>query len=203
MDLDLTELGIGDGIWEVVATTRSRDGVPNAAPLGLRCREGDLSILVFEPSRTLENILDTGRIGVNILQDPLIFVKSVVGDLDNSYYTDFKGFPVINGAEAWIILEAKLMERGEAYLFTLVPLSARRNFKAAHPVNRGFNAIIEALILATRYSIMDESERDGILRCIEHMEEIVRKCGGDREHEAMAILKGYLHRIQELEDILQ
>lgn len=196
MKIELAALGIGDGIWEVVATTRSREGVFNAAPIGLKCIGRDLSVSLFHPSKTLKNTLETGRIGVNILHDPLVFVEAATGDLDTSYFTKFENFPVIRDAEVWIIFEAELLEKGDAYCFDLSPLASKRFFNVPHPVNRGFNAVIEALILATRYLVVAESERKDLLSDIEHYERIVRKCGGDRDHEAMRTLRKYLKTLQ-------
>jgi hypothetical protein len=52
-------------------------------------------------------------------------------------------------------------------------------------VNRGFNAVIEASIHATRYVSLKGKE---YLRQIEYCNTIVRKCGGAREKEAMRLL---------------
>ncbi len=110
MEIDLAELGIRDGIWEVIATTRSEAGVFNAAPIGLECRGGVFSISLFRPSRTLENVLHAKRIGVNILHDPIVFVESATGDLDSSYFTILNDLPVIRNADLSVIFEAVLFE---------------------------------------------------------------------------------------------
>ncbi|VUT27567.1 MAG: hypothetical protein SYNGOMJ08_00113 [Candidatus Syntrophoarchaeum sp. GoM_oil] len=195
MKIDLAELGIRDGIWEVIATTRSEEGIFNAAPIGLECREGRFSISLFRPSRTLENVLHSKRIGVNILHDPIVFVESATGNLDSSYFTILDDLPVIRNADFSVIFETRLFERGERYRFDLEPIAAHKNFEVTHPVNRGFNALIEALILVTRYYVVNKSEMADLLKGIEHYEGIVWKCGGKREREAMELLREHLRRL--------
>jgi hypothetical protein len=57
-----------------------------------------------------------------------------------------------------------------------------------HPVNRGFNSIIDATVHATRYKI----NRDPHLKkLIDYHAGIVRKCGGKRELEALELLVQY------------
>jgi len=63
-------------------------------------------------------------------------------------------------------------------------------------INRGLNAIIEATILATRLKVNENDTKEGqkqrILRKIAYYDGIVEKCGGEREKEAMKILKKHV-----------
>ncbi|OFV68123.1 MAG: protein containing DUF447 [Candidatus Syntrophoarchaeum caldarius] len=196
MNFDLVAFGIRDGIWEVVATTRSENGVTNASPIGLRCTQENLTVSLYSPSRTLENVLETGYIGVNILHDPLIFVHAAMGDLDSSYFGMLDGFPVIRSAQGWIIFETRFLEHTDTYRFELTPIAMHKNLDMIHPVNRGFNALIEALIIATRYRITPESKREALQKDIDFYAAIVQKCGGEKEREAMELLNAYLMEIE-------
>ena len=53
------------------------------------------------------------------------------------------------------------------------------------PINRGFNAVIEATVHATRYVVLKEQK---YLDHIDHYNTIVQKCGGPGEKEAMKLL---------------
>jgi len=196
MNFDLVAFGIRDGVWEVVATTRSENDITNASPIGLRCSQENLTVSLFSPSRTLENVLETGYIGVNILHDPLVFVHAAMGDLDSLYFGTLDGFPIIRTAQGWILFETRFLEHEDAYRFELTPIAVHGNFEVMHPVNRGFNALIEALIIATRYRIIPESEWGALHKDIEFYAAIVRKCGGEREREAMELLNAYLMEIE-------
>jgi hypothetical protein len=67
----------------------------------------------------------------------------------------------------------------------MTPVKGKIHRKVIKPVNRGFNAVIEASIHATRYAGRKGQE---YLRQIEYCNTIVRKCGGAREKEAMRLL---------------
>ena len=54
-----------------------------------------------------------------------------------------------------------------------------------HPVNRGFNSIIDATVHATRFKITRDPE---LKTLIDYHAGIVRKCGGKKELEALAML---------------
>ena len=76
MDIDLTDIGIEEGQkYEGIYTTMSRDGVKNAAPIGIVCKGKDkLGCRLFVGTQTLKNIMETRRYVVNITFD-LIFCK--------------------------------------------------------------------------------------------------------------------------------
>ena len=60
---------------------------------------------------------------------------------------------------------------------------------SVHPVNRGFNSIIDATVHATRYK---ENQDPNLQRLIEYHAGIVRKCGGKRDIEALDLLLKYI-----------
>ncbi len=60
---------------------------------------------------------------------------------------------------------------------------------AVHPVNRGFNSIIDATVHATRYK---ENQDPELKKLIDYHVGIVHKCGGKRELEALELLKKYM-----------
>jgi len=76
----LDELGILDGINEVIATTESRDRI-NAAPLGI-IRDGDsLYVRLFLGTHTYENILTKGWLVANVTHDAWLFAETALEDL--------------------------------------------------------------------------------------------------------------------------
>ncbi|MFZ2071063.1 MAG: DUF447 domain-containing protein [Halobacteriota archaeon] len=201
--MDLKEAGLYEGISEVIATTRSVSGVPNAAPIGILCREDEgkdaYFVNLYKGSQTLSNVMETGELAANVTDDALLFVKAAFDNLDESHFARFSGFPVLKSAESWIKFEChRIEERADSFLFLLTPLAIEQNIKvkvkvkvkAARAINRGLNAVIEATILATRYAIaIDEREKDDMNRAIERYTGIVEKCGGHREKEAIDCLK--------------
>jgi hypothetical protein len=193
--MHLQEAGIGEGISEVIATTQSAAGMPNAAPIGI-ITEIDVQgvtkhcIKLYKGSQTLENVLETNTLAANVTDDAVLFVKTAFGHLNEAYLSDFAGVPVLNDANAWIAFSCVLTEeRGDYFLFQLHSKAVKINQKEVKAINRGFNAVIEATILATRLELAtDEQERARMKKHMRLYREIVKKCGGSREKEAMRVL---------------
>ena len=176
----LDELGILDGINEVIATTETRGRV-NAAPLGI-IREGDsLYVRLFLGTHTYENVLTRGWFVANVSHDAWLFAETALEDLSPQYFTRREDLPVLKDAEAWglfkceafatdIIIAKVELVKGEV---------CRRDFRA---VNRGANLVMEAAVAATRYlALRTDSYFEELLK----MQRIINRCGGPIEREAM------------------
>ncbi len=182
--IDTWDFGIHDGISEVIFTTLSKDGNPNAAPMGLHRKEGRLFAMIYN-SRTLENILDRPVAVANIVDDPVLFVLSSLCDLEPERFEYVNGFPVLKDALGWVLFDCRCKKGERISLVELSPVDGKINQRKIQPVNRGFNGVIEAAIHATRYVVFKEKK---YLDSIEHYNTIIKKCGGAREKEAMVML---------------
>ena len=185
--VDPADFGILDGISEVIATTRSESGIPNAAPIGIiRNHSSDqVCVRLFSGSHTRQNVVETGELIANIIHDPVMYVESTFGDLDLDAfeYPDNMDCPVLKLANAWLLFEC---EQLKGNLFELTPVRGMVRDRPLVCVNRGFSAVIESLVHATRYQL----KRDpGYLDLIGHYDRIVQICGGTREKEAIFKLK--------------
>ncbi|MCU0631606.1 MAG: DUF447 family protein [Methanolinea sp.] len=178
-----------DGINEVIATTHW-----NAAPMGIISRDNTLKMVVFRGSHTAANISSHGWVVANIIFDPVIYVESAFGDLAKEHFVPEKiGDQWVHrlaGAEAWAAFSARVTrETDDTIMVELTPLYEQMLTCAVHPVNRGFYSIIEATVHATRYV----RRRDpALMRLIDHHASLVRRCGGSREMEALALLQAHL-----------
>lgn len=182
--IDIEDFGILDGISEVIFTTLSTDGEPNAAPMGLHRKEGRLFSMIYN-SRTLENILDRPVAVANIVDDPVLFVLSSLCDLEPERFEYVNGFPILKDALGWVLFDCRCKKGERISIVELSPVDGKINRRKIQPVNRGFNGVIEAAVHATRYAVFREKK---YLDSIEHYNTIVKKCGGAREREAMVIL---------------
>jgi hypothetical protein len=195
--MDVEEAGIGEGISEVIVTTRSASGEPNAAPIGIITSINDETgerphfVKLYKGSQTLANVLKTTRLAANVTDDAVIFVKAAFEHLSEAYFSDFAGVPVLTKVNAWIVFDSILIEERSDYLyFRLLPRAVEIKRKEVKAINRGRNAVIEATILATRYNVTkDEGEKEELKKVMEQYAEIVTKCGGRREKEAMSVLE--------------
>lgn len=177
------------GINEVIATTGF-----NAAPIGIHYREKKYRAILFLGSHTAANVAQDGWLVANIVHDPVIYVKTAFEDLPPDR---FIGEPVngrtvrrLAGADAWVAFAATVEHRAaETLTISLIPEKEIIENVAVHPVNRGFNSLIDATVHATRYRVTRDPE---LKKQIGYHAAIVRKCGGKKELEALALLEGYI-----------
>lgn len=189
--MNLKEAGIIEGISEVIVTTRSASMKPNAAPIGIINKGGMYFIKLYEGSKTLSNLKEIKMLAANVVDNPIIFVKTALGDLKEDYFSLFHGFPVLKEAKSQILFKSKFIKGSSLKIFQLEPLAVQINVKEVKAVNRGLNAVIEAVIHATRYAITEEEdkeEKEKLKKIIAYYNAIVSKCGGDREKEAIQLL---------------
>jgi hypothetical protein len=182
--INLEDFGIHEGISEVIFTTISPDGIPNAAPMGLHNRDGRVFVRIYN-SKTLENIMSKPVAAANITDDPVLFVMSALSDVGPERFEFMQGIPVLKDAKGWILFECKCKKGENISVVELAPVKGKITTQNIKPVNRGFNAVIEASIHATRYIVFKEPK---YLEHIEYYNSIVKKCGGMREKEAMELL---------------
>jgi hypothetical protein len=177
------------GINEVIATTRF-----NAAPMGIHYREGIASMVLFSGSNTAENIERDGWVVANFVQDPVLYVRTAFEDLSKTSFTEevvsTKTITRLACADAWAAFTATIVRRtNESMIIRLKPEKEIIEEVAIHPVNRGFNNLIDATVHVTRFK---ENKDPELKRLIEYHMGIVRKCGGKRELEALELLKKYM-----------
>lgn len=182
--INIDDFGIHEGISEVILTTLSHDGIPNAAPMGLHRRGKRLFASIYN-SKTLDNILSNPTAAANITDDPVLFIQSALSGIGFERFEFVEGFPVLKDVQGWLIFDC-VCKRGEKLsVVELSPVKGKIIEQKLKPVNRGFNAVIEAAIHATRYVSLKERK---YLDCIEYYSTIVKKCGREREKEAMRLL---------------
>jgi hypothetical protein len=195
--MNLQEAGIGEGISEVIVTTESAAGLPNAAPIGIlteideQGKEAKHFAKLYKGSQTLANVLETTTLAANVTNDAVLFVKTAFGHLnEEAYRSEFAGVPVLKDANAWIVFTSVLIEERSDYVhFQVLPRAVKINRQEVKAINRGLNAVIEATILATRLELAtDEPEKEAMKKQMRLYKETVEKCGGRREKEAMEIL---------------
>jgi len=189
--IDLPSFGIREGISEIIASTGFER--PNAAPIGVITKGKRPFVRLFRGSHTWANVLKEKYLASNVVYDPLLFVRSTFFDLDPSEfeYVPARGlkFPVLKEAAAWVVFECiNIKNTDQSLVADLIPLNAgfnESNRKEIPVPNRGFNAVLEATVHATRYQLSGEKK---YLDWIIHYESLVSKCGGDSEKEAMKLL---------------
>ncbi|MCK5660244.1 MAG: DUF447 family protein [Methanosarcinales archaeon] len=209
---------IGEGVNETIVTTVSKDGVPNAAPIGIIRRDekeesasqrSDIFVKLF-PGTTCQNVIDTGYLVANITYDPMHFVMAALGGISNEDFermgceTALDNCAAVNDVEdtcnidtcvpaftrlkgcTCILFECERLTDGtEPEVFSLKPVSTVIEKQVPIPVNRGFNAIIEACVAATRFVLFEDDE---YLDIIKNSRILVNKCGSKHDLDAFELL---------------
>ena len=178
-----------EGINEIIATTKG-----NAAPMGIIVRDGICRMVCFNGTHTAENIARNRWVIANIVHDPVLYVSTAFSDLPPTAFREESvgGIPMdrLVDAEAWIAFSAIIENHGpQSMTVRLIPVAENIICCRPHPVNRGFTAVIEATVHGTRYRLSGDPD---LKKIIDHCRSIIRKCGGPRELEALALLDSFL-----------
>lgn len=178
-----------DGINEVIATT-----AVNAAPIGIHIRDKKASMLLYAGTHTAHNVERDGWVVANIIHDPVLYVKTAFDDLPEPAFVEEpvagKTMYRLRDAEGWVAFTATIEKSTkDAMMVRLTQEKEIMEDVNLHPVNRGFNSIIDATVHATRYRISKEKK---LRHLIDYHSDIVKKCGGKKELEALELLLGYI-----------
>lgn len=195
--LGLYSLGMEKGLlYETILTTRNPNGTPNAAPIGVICKDDDEVVFyLHNGSKTFDNVLREKSFYVNIINDPMVFVESTIGNLESGKFQldDGDGF-FIKTAEAFFRAEVtseKLVHRKDHLgTFTTYVIRARvlrmvKNQEHVQPLNRAIYGIIEALVYISRIDIVSEDEKKDYLNHISEISRLVNKVGSEDHKRAM------------------
>ncbi|WP_292465393.1 DUF447 domain-containing protein [Methanolobus sp.] len=185
-DFNLENLGIYEGICETIVTT-CKGWTPNAAPMGIIRRKDKIYVRLYKGSKTYENVLAEKFIVANITYDPMLFALSTFTNLEDSAFeqTVHENHTMysLKDAQSWVAFECMNTKiTSEAMVAELVPIHARLNKCRVKAPNRGFYGVIEACIHATRYQLTGDEK---YLKLIKAYGDIVEKCGGDAEKNAL------------------
>jgi uncharacterized protein len=180
-------------IIETIFSTLNPEGVPNLSPMGVEWGDGEMIVRPFRNTHTYRYLIDRGYGVANITDDVMLFVQSALTD------PDLPCFPahhvpgvVLTAACFWRELAVtdetgQGSERAEIRC-RVVGQGWQRDFLG---FNRGRNAVIEALIMATRLHLYPVPQ---VWAELERSQEIVRKTGGSREQEAMDYVLAWVRR---------
>ncbi len=175
-------------IYEVILTTKSRQGEINAAPIGLRFIDQMLSsllLIVYKGTKTYNNLLDT-RVGVvNVTRDPSVFIKYLAGskhehlkeEIEDAELVDA---PRLKNAEAYIEFKVEnFSEEVKKGYFYCTIVKAYKGIGIIEPYSRGSFALIELAVNVSKIDPyldqgIDVSELlQGIVYCIKVLEKTI------------------------------
>ena len=177
-------------IVEAIITTMDEAGVVNFAPMGVEWSDDRIVVKPFLETTTFRNLRDTGAAVVNLTDDIMLFARAAISS------PQYPAFPavrvrgaVLEAACSWRELEVRHIDATppRSRIDTaVVHTGARREFIG---FNRARNAVLETAIVATRTHLISAAE---IRADVAHLQIIVDKTAGPREHEAMLLLTDHI-----------
>ena len=174
-----------EGLTEAVVTTPAPDGTWHLAALGLR-PGNPVTARTWGRTRTRGNFERDGEGVVQFVRDPVVFVEAALA-------APVVEDPVVEAAAAWVEVTVDRLEAGaEAGTdwvdWALKPGASGVEREAVPTIERGFNAVVEATVCASRLGVHGFDRAELTDRLARHGE-VVRRCGGPRDREALARLE--------------
>ena len=191
------------GVTETIVTTLGPNGLWNVAALGVFAPEdppadtsGDDSpgeaadgkpatARTWGNTRTRRNFHRQGEGSVQFVHDPEDFVAAAMTITEREE-------PLLDSAQAWARIEVESLETGNTggtdwERWALEPSAAAVERTAVTPINRGFGAVIEATVAASRLGVSGYD--DAVLEArLAHCLDVVDRTGGPAERRAFARL---------------
>lgn len=180
------------GVTESVVTTLGPNDRWNVAALGLQApdahpptREDPVTARTWGRTRTRRNFEDRGEGFVQFTGDPLLFVEAALSVTERSE-------PVLDDAAAVVEAEVDRYDSGddggtEWIEWELTPIETTIWDTTVPVTNRGYNAVIEATVAASRLDVPAYAT-DELIDRLRYFESVVDAAGGPREHEAFGRL---------------
>jgi len=168
------------GVVESVVTTLGPNDRWNVAALGLHA--GDpVTARTYGRTRTWRNFRERGGGVVQFTRDPVDFVDAAlsVRELDG---------PVLDSADAWVEVSTERVgidREGDTEVVTweLRPVDSGVERRVVPTTSRGFSAVVEATVAASRLDVPDY-DRETLLDRLAYFEGVVETAGGEHERSA-------------------
>lgn len=197
--MDLQDIGMKKGLlYETVVTTVDNNKKPNAAPIGIICKDNmEVVCYLHQGSTTVKNIKDTKCFVVNVLKDPMIFVESTLGNLPHEKFSSYADDFYVKSTDAFFtadVTSIKDVERKDQFgvSVTSVVRADVRNItkfkECVEPLNRAIYGIVEGLVYLTRMDMVSGDMEKLYRHRMGEIARIVSKVGGKDHKNAMDMI---------------
>ena len=198
-------------LYETIVTTHNGKSVKNAAPIGVICKDSNHVVIHLDNCvHTHLNILENGELIVNITKDPLIFTYSTLGELDDEYFDEFNGFPMIKDSLGFFkahVVKTRDKKRENDFIDgvgNIVTCEVEdiyvSDYNEVVPLNRAMNAVIESLVYYCRFDHKYSHMQKEIWAHMKELNRVCHKVGNESEKKSMKLI---LDKIKENHDYLE
>lgn len=190
------------GVTESVVATLGPNDRWNVAALGLHA--GDpVTARTYGNTRTRRNF-ERRRDDESAPDGVIQFVADSREFVDAALSVREESDPVLPSAAAWVAVRVDQVSREDDGGVTvreweLTPVESAVRRESVCTVNRGFGAVVEATVAASRFDAPG-FETDRLLERLVFLADVVERCGGAREREAFARIDAYVDWRTRLEE---
>ena len=184
-------------ILETIVTTHSTEAKAHIAPMGVHLVDGQMLVMPFRPSITLENLLAKGQAVLNHTDDVRVFAGCLTGR---------RRWPLVASEKVSVPRLADCLSHVELELVRVEEDALRPKLycnivhEANHAPFKGFNraqySVLEVAILVSRLGRLPWSKVESELA---YLRIGFEKCAGEREKEAwgwlMEKLEGHRNEV--------
>jgi hypothetical protein len=180
--------------YEIILSTYSDEGQPNAAPMGIKfIRKKRVFIKLFKRTRTLNNIMKRRCAIANVTSDPFLFYRTTFKEknqLSPNYFSRSKiiDAPYLRSADGYIQLTLVTCKHKRSYVETEFHIK-RINLKKirSNLYSRGGHAVIEAIIHSTRIKEFlakgKTKKTNNLIQLVNHYKELIQRVSPDSDYE--------------------
>jgi hypothetical protein len=181
------------GVTETVVSTLGPNDRWNHAALGLHAPDAEgepATATTWGNTRTRRNFHRQGGGYVQFVDDPVAFADAALSIRETDQ-------PVLDDAAttAWARVDVEQTGSGDdegtrVEHWDLSPVETTVVREAPFRVNRGFYAVVEATVAASRLDV-DAYDTETLRERLRYFEDVVEAAGGPREEAAMARIREY------------
>ena len=180
------------GVTETVVTTLGPNDRWNAAALGVHAPDEGAAAptaaraRTWGRTRTRANVERTGEAYVQFTRDPEAFARAALTIWEHDE-------PILDSADAWARVAVDRRESGyegdtEWVDWALDPAETAVIERAVPTTNRGYGAVVEATVAASRLDVPGY-DRDRLEARLAYFADVVETCGGPAEQRALVVIR--------------
>lgn len=177
------------GVTETIVTTLGPNDRWNMAALGIHAPKSDdvrPTARTWGSTRTRRNFDQRGAGYVQFCRDPVDFAEAAltIAEVEE---------PILESANAWVRVEPTQVDRGKSEGTTWVewalePLETGVERRVVPTTNRGYSAVVEATVAASRLNV-PAYDREELANRLSYLESVVDRCGGPEERAAFDVIR--------------
>ena len=186
--------------YEVLITTRNIDGTVHTKPFGIKLIDNKLILNLF-PNTTLKNIQSNPNFKVQFSLNPLIYTKAFFNKLNKMDYIENEVLVcsdyIIDAKVEDILRFIQDDDYGTSvyYRITANIINFKKLKNRISTINRSTNIILDLLIKASRFYLMNSEEKNQLINEINKNYKFILKEGNQDHLDSLNLIKKEMNKL--------